>query len=112
MTTPETIHTLRCAIRERLLTVRCLERLVASDEFTIAYTKADELCRSEVHQFIDTIDIAAIKKWIHKQNIVVANYGALSLRELRVIAQKLGVPFYSRLPKASLLSEIAKYGKN
>lgn len=105
---PGKLDTIRCEIRERLLAMRCLERLITSPEFAAVFEAACPECQDEAERFIAQEDAAALRRWIAKQQTNV-NYGELPLRELRVVAQRLGVPFYSRLAKATLLSEIKKY---
>lgn len=107
---PETLDTIRCGVRERLLAFRSLERLVESEEFSLAYEKACPKCKVEINEHIANLNLQGIKHWIAKEN-APKDYGALTLRVLRSVAQRLGVPHYSRLPKASLLSEISNYEK-
>jgi hypothetical protein len=106
---PRSLNDLRCEIRDRTLAFRCIERIIATEQFEEAYRKAKPICKEEVEGFIKAGDRDKLECWVRKQ--LNAEYGEMTIRELRRIAQRFGVPLYNRLPKASLLSEITHYAK-
>lgn len=81
-----------------------------SEEFGVAYAQANDDEKRKVNGYINLVNLEGLRCWIAKQ-LNGQDYAELSLRKLRSVAQTLGVPFYSRLPKASLLSEISRYEK-
>lgn len=100
----KTYATLLIEVQDRVNRQRAIERVIARPDFVEAYERACQSCRSHVETLIVGCDREGVVRWIREQ--VSREYGELSLRELRRIGQKLGVPRYNNLSKDLLLSEI------
>jgi hypothetical protein len=94
------------AVHAQLLNIRNLDRLVSSLEFEEAYTGASLGKRNIVKRFIADSYLSGVEKWIAIQKRDSMDYEALPVKQLRVLAQGLGILGYHYLPKTSLLSEI------
>ena len=96
------IRTLRRESRDRANHARAVYRVVAGEAFEDAYLAAGD---DAVAAMVASGDKDGLERWLHART-AGDGFGALTLRELRGVGQKLGVPSYNHLPKASLLSEI------
>ena len=94
----------------RILSCRCIERLIDSEKFEKAFKLATQEEKDQVLNLIRQSDYDALLLWTDQHGESL-EYAEMSIRTLRSIAQKIGVPYYSRLGKASLLSEIVRYEK-
>lgn len=110
MTEPSDLDTLRNEIRVRSLALRSIERITSMEEFGVAYDKASPAQRAEVIQLINGCNKDGLVRWL--DIATRPDYDSLSLRELRIMGQRCGVPYYSRLSKAMLLSEITRYRRD
>lgn len=105
------LASLRGRVSNLLLDARSVEHLVRQDEFASMYERAsadfqqqiDELCRGALHteQRIRLESIATLKELLR-----IERQGDVSIRDLREEARNLGIPKYSRMDKAQLLSAI------
>jgi hypothetical protein len=98
------VRTLRRESRDRANLARAVSRLVASEAFAEAFDRDGDDAEA-VTAMVRSLDKEGLECWMRRR-VVGREVGALSLRELRAVGQKLGVRSYNRLPKASLLSEI------
>lgn len=103
------VRTLRRESRDRANLARAAYRLVASEAFEEAYAAADDAQAATLVLLVQANDKEGIECRLKARRD--DEVGALSLRELRTLGQKLGVRSYNRLPKASLLSEIVNAQK-
>lgn len=100
----KTYATLLVEVQDRVNRQRQIERIVARTDFVEAYERADEAYRSKVEALIVACDREGVVRWMREPK----GHGERSLRELRRMGQRLGVPRYNNLPKDQLLSEIAR----
>lgn len=98
------LQTLRSGHRNKICEARSIDRTINSDEFATAFEKADDLSREAVSGIVRNGNKAALEDWLRVAR--QTSHAEMSLRELRVVGQQLGVRHYNRLPKALLLSEI------
>lgn len=103
---PTLIKDLRNELHNKACMIRSIDRIVNSVEFATAYEIAKLDDRVMVATMIRSGNKDGIEFWLRKER--ENDDGARPIRELRVIAQQLGIRFYNRLPKALLLSEISK----
>lgn len=99
------VRTLRRESRDQANHARATYRLITSEAFEDAYETASDDAAERVIAMVRSNDKEGVERWLKRTKDGV-EVGALSLRELRSLGQKLGVRSYNRLPKASLLSEI------
>lgn len=103
---PQTNLDLRREAHDRVCRARAVARLVDSDDFTIAYTRAVSSDRAIASDLIRELNKDGLHDWIVAMLPAKDNSGK-TLRELRIVGQRLGIRNYHMLPKAILLSEIA-----
>lgn len=101
----------RGKVYNHLLDLRSLYSLVNSEIFFETYQKVPQDEKSKADEIIDrgrSIDpslrataIGDLRDWLRRHN-----HSELTIRELRDIAQRIGILHYSRLSKEKLLTEI------
>ncbi len=101
----ERLGSIRQACHARMLSARTINRIVESDDFRDYFLKSSELVQTTAEQFILNGDKDGLESWMHDRRNEFDN-AALSIKELRRIAQQLGVKGYNALPKALLLTGI------
>lgn len=94
-----------------LLDLRSLYNLVTSDIFAVTYERVNSDEKAKADRIIDearaldhsvrNFGITALRDWLRKHN-----HSEMTIRELRDLAQSLGLMHYSRLSKDQLISEI------
>jgi hypothetical protein len=82
---------------------------VDSEEFAGTYAAAGDEDRAAAAALVLSGDRVGVEDWLRDRRS--KDVSALSVKELRALAQGLGVRFYNQLPKALLLSEIANASK-
>lgn len=103
-----TVSEIQLALHAQLNNTRSLHRLVCLPEFEEAFKTANEEQRTIVKKLINTGNREGVEKWLAIQHRDKVDFESLTMRELRVMAQQLGIKAYNFLPKASLLSEIKR----
>lgn len=89
---------------KKLLDLRNQERLINSEMFMVAWTKATKEQRKEVFRYFKRIQPDSIREWANL--IYSGEYESLTARELRRIASRLHIPNYSRMWKEELIKAI------
>lgn len=97
----------QCDLAARVLAMRSIQRILTLVEFEEAYETATDEQRTQVNNCIDSVDRIGVERWLRNQRDT--ELASQSVTVLRRRAQSLGVPYYNRLSKAVLLSEITKY---
>lgn len=97
-------------LHNHILKLRSIERIVTSRSFERMYDSSTLNEQEEIERYITNRDRARIENWVERKR--AAHYGEMSLMQLRVIARKLSIPYYSRLHKSTLLSEILTYERS
>lgn len=105
-----TLKEIRVKQHHKVLDMRSIERMINNIGFEIIFSIAESKEKDEILLHIQNGDKGLIEEWISKQN--QKQISQMSLRELRQYARKVGIPYYARLPKSSLLSEINSYGRS
>ena len=103
------VRTLRRESRDRANRARATSRLVSGEAFEEAYAAASDADADALVLLLQADDRDGIEQWLKSRQ--ANEVGAMTLRELRTLGQKLGVRSYNHLPKASLLSEIVNAQK-
>jgi len=99
-----TYANLLCEVQDRVNRQRQMERLISRTDFVEAFERAAETARITVYGLVAACNREGVLRWVREQ--LTKEYGECSLRELRRIGQRLGIPRYNNLPKELLLSEI------
>jgi hypothetical protein len=107
-----TYRELSAVLRVRVLLIRNLNYFIGTDLFRQAYSKASENQKDEAGLLLNQNDLQALEAWTKRIIEERKDYGAYSIRALRLEAQRIGVPGYSYLSKASLLSALENEEKN
>jgi hypothetical protein len=89
-------------INRKVSAYRKIQRLMALNEFSTLSANDNSYV-----EYIINVDADGLAKWI-KQHLY-RDLGEKSTRQLRTIASKLGIPRYTLLTKAELLSEIVNH---
>lgn len=103
----ETLEKIQNNLHNRILDLRGIERRTKHLSFITIFDKADYEDQQQVLVYIKDCNKYLIENWIRNQRQRI--YNEMSLRELRQIGRKLCIPYYARLSKAILLSEISQY---
>jgi hypothetical protein len=89
-----------------------LNYFIGTDIFRKAFMKASENQKDEAETLLNQNDLQALEAWAKRIIEERKDYGAYSIRALRLEAQRLGVQGYSYLSKASLLSALENEERN
>lgn len=95
--------------RNQLLMSRNLHTAVNNCAFGEAYDAATEEQRKLIWTYLEKKEYKSLTQLVRK--ILRTDLADLATRDLRQIAQDLGIQYYSILPKASLLSAITQKEK-
>lgn len=101
---------LRRDARDRVCRARAVARVVESPAFEEAWERAAGEARARAALLVRSLDKDGLDAWIAGTR-PEGDLGALTLRQLRIKGQRLGIRGYHILPKAILLSEIANATK-
>jgi hypothetical protein len=99
------IESLKSAVHQQLLNLRCIDRTVNTAAFMSLYENSTD--QESVRQLIANNDHLGLEKWISVQAEV--EYSNMTVRQLRAVGKRFGIAYYNQLSKSTLLSEIAKY---
>ncbi len=94
--------------REKVLTLRRLDRLVQSDEFTYIWDEISSAEKLKVTRLIQEGQYVALKIWMLKQldlGLELYNH-----KDLRMLASKHHIPYYSRKTRAELIKALTEKG--
>lgn len=91
-----------------LLDFRNQDRIVQSDLFKGAWTKATTVQRSEAFAYIKTVQPIELKNWATK--IIIKTLDRLSMRILRQLASFHHIKNYSRISKSKLIAILNSKG--
>jgi hypothetical protein len=91
-------------IREELLRLRSIDRILHTENYSEAWLKASHQERTEAHRLVLLRDSKGLAKWI--KGILYWDLLERPVRELRKLAQQLGIKNYHILTKSELLSEL------
>ena len=94
--------------REKVLRLRRLDRLVQSDEFTYIWSRIDTVEKEAASFLIWSEEYEHFKNWLQKQ--LDLKFESHSHRDLRALASKNHVPYYSRKTRAELIKALADKG--
>ena len=90
------------------LNLRRLDRLVQSDDFNIAWERSTEKSHNCVLWHIKKRHYKIVKDWVFHYRYF--NFQYFSIRDLRNLASKHHIPYYSRLSRPALISALVKKG--
>ncbi len=94
--------------RERVLRLRRLDRLVQSDEFTFIWCRISDEEKQTVKLMINLVHYDILKHWMLKQ--LDLKFKMYSIRDLRALASKNHVGYYSRKTRAELIKALTEKG--
>ena len=92
--------------REKVLRLRRLDRLIQSEDFTFVWCRITDQEKLEATHLIHMGRYVALKIWLQKQ----LDLKLYSHRDLRALASKNHVPYYSRKTRAELIKALADKG--
>ena len=94
--------------REKVLRLRRLDRLVQSDEFTYIWQRITDKEKRTIELWINWGRYDTLKHWLLDHfNLGFEMY---SYKDLRALASKNHVPYYSRKTRAELIKALADKG--
>lgn len=93
-------------VTNKVLILRSIERIVKRPQFEAIYAAATENEKQKVNKYIEDGNKEGLLDWLHNQKRKLL--GELSVATLRRKASILGIPFYNKMPKSTLLSEITR----
>lgn len=83
-----------------------VRRIVHTGKFRIILANTSESSLKELNDILQTLDARRLNKWV--ESSFEEELGNRGIRQLRTMAQELGVYRYSKLPKSVLLMEIKR----
>lgn len=101
------IEDLANEVHKRFLILRSIDRTIITPTFKTLFAKASESDKLKVQELINAIDGEGFESWIKRQ--AQAEYSAMTVRDLRKLGQRLGIPYYNQITRPQLLSEITKH---
>jgi hypothetical protein len=105
----KTLKQLREEAHQKLLEVRNVYTTVNLSRFEEAYSYADQSQKEVLCLLVERHNQEALIKLIERIIFECAEIESLSMKDLRIIAQKCRILHYNFLPKASLISAIKQY---
>lgn len=96
------LTTIITTVHQKCLDFRALDRLVQSVRFEEALRLDPN--NVQLHQALIDGNIAFVESWITV--VLKKEIGEYNMKELRDVARKLGIPFYTTYSKDDLLVEI------
>lgn len=109
MAAPESISQLLENLNESIASRRRTLRILESPRFQHAYKKSSPGEKLKVTALVSTDDQEGIEDWVRDQ--LHQEYTEMTSRELREAGRQFGIPYYAKLPKATLLSEILAHAR-
>lgn len=100
------LRAIRDSFHSQFLNCRNVNNLIHSDDFELAYQRATSKARNEIKKAIDRQDKVVIKNFISEQLANITPFHELTLRNLRIIGQNIGIKEYWKKDKLTLLEEI------
>ena len=96
------LKSIRMDLHSQMLTTRALYRCVLTSQFEEAFANTNDLGREELKKILDSGNQLSLQRWIEMYRDTSCN----TMRELRLLGQRLGVTGFQYLSKSSLLSAI------
>jgi ribosomal protein L17 len=87
-------------VTNKILLLRSITRILASEKFSEAYDKAEDDSRKEIEKLITNSEKDAILAWIRNQ------LNQKTIFELRKEARRRGIKNYNKIPKEVLSMEL------
>ena len=100
------LRSLTTDLHSRILKARSMYRIIQTPEFEDLFLKANGMAQEKLKQILESHHQEQLEIWIKDQRSRQSDLSQLSVRDLRHLAQSLGVDGYIYLPKSSLLSAI------
>lgn len=94
--------------RERVLLVRRMDRLIQSDDFAYIWNRITDKEKQTIKFTINLMHHDILKRWMQKQ--LDLGYESYSIRDLRMLASKHHVRYYSRKTRAVLIKVLTEKG--
>ena len=94
--------------REKVLELRRLDRLIQSDEFSYIWCRVTQKEKDTASFFIWLGEYNHFKKWMQTQ--LDLGYKLYSVKDLRTLASKYHVPYYSRKAREELIEALTEKG--
>ena len=94
--------------RNKVLRLRRLDRLVQSDDFTFIWGHITAQEKQTVKLWINWVRYDTLKHWMSKQ--LDLKFKMYSIRDLRALASKNHVRYYSRKTRAELIRALTEKG--
>jgi nitrogenase subunit NifH len=102
----KTLVDVQLALADRINALRCVQRIVLSEEFRAIFTASSDDEKDLVVSYIEKADRKLLESWIKNQVISKSELEDLPIRDLRTLAQQVGVANYSQLSKHQLVIQI------
>lgn len=87
-----------------LLKLRCQDRIVESDDFIIAWERADDKQKRACHRLLRKLEVNELKEWVSK---LVDEYSVATLRRL---ASNCNIKNYCNMTKEQLSKTLKEKG--
>lgn len=91
---------------EKLKVARSIERLVQTAEFCKAFELSPPDQRLIALEFVQKVDIVALKNWMVEQQCERAGYMDMSVRQLRTLGRQRRIMDYQYLTKLELVDAL------
>lgn len=102
---------LRSMVKNRLADLKSVDRLISQPTFKEHFDKVTEDERDKIACLVMNGASRCVRDWYKEKLIGQRSLGEKTVLELRRIGQELHIEGYFNMPKAELLSEIARAHK-
>lgn len=99
-----TVNDCLTIVRNRLIMTRRIYQTISTERFESIFNALDSSSRAEIVLAINANDPVLLRSLLKKFSRVEVEL--MSIRELRLLGQKYGVPCYNNISKAALLTAI------
>lgn len=100
------LKTIQNSFHSQLLMIRSIHRLIHSDNFCIAYSKATKSEKEKVEKDIKQSNKRSLQEFIKKQLLPLSPFHRLNVKELRKIGGNVRISKYWMKDKITLIKEI------
>lgn len=98
------------SLNRQLCSLRRTLTVVESELFSECYLASDIQEKEKADTLIKEHDSDGLRRWIRDHPTM--SLKAMSIRQLRAIARRIGLPYYSRLSSLDLAQAIEKYNRS
>jgi len=110
MNDPVGLRSNRVLAKTKASRFNAIERLLQSSRFETAWFGATPNQQNKVEPLIDHGRLEGLRQWV--KEVMEDTYESMSYQELRKLASKRNIPYYSRMFKDELITKLEEYDES